>query len=68
MILSALTAEEKVELRLVSFFLKNGEEQCSSRSSENRIVPFREYKLIDRGCARIVEAVLGPKTLHLSML
>ena len=59
-------SEEK-EWRLVSFFLKNGEEQCSFRSSETGIVPYRDYKMIDCGCGRIVEIFLVPKTPHRSM-
>jgi hypothetical protein len=53
-------SEEK-EWRLISTFVKTGDDMCSFRALDDRIVPFREFELLESGSDSIVELILGPK-------
>jgi hypothetical protein len=52
---------EEREWRLISYFVKTGDDMCSFRALNDRIVPYREFELIDSGNGSIVEVILGPK-------
>jgi len=48
------------EWRLISYLVKKGD-SCSFRSLNDRIVPFREFDLLDLGSDSVAEVILGPK-------
>lgn len=52
---------EEREWRLISYFVKTGDDMCSFRALNDRIVPFREFKLLESESGSIVEVILGPK-------
>lgn len=52
---------EEREWRLVSVLVGTATESCSFRGVSNRIVPYREYDLLDLGLPPIREIVVGPK-------
>ncbi len=52
-------SEEK-EWRLISYLVKR-DNTCSFRAMNNRIVPFREFELIESKSKSIAEVILGPK-------
>ena len=52
-------SEEK-EWRLISYLVKR-DDTCSFRALNDRIVPFREYELLELESKSIVEVILGPK-------
>jgi hypothetical protein len=52
---------EEREWRLISYLVKTGDDICSFRVLNDRIVPFREFKLLESGSGSIVEVILGPK-------
>lgn len=52
---------EEREWRLVSMLVGTATESCSFRGVSNRIVPYREYDLLDLGLPPIREIVVGPK-------
>lgn len=53
-------SEEK-EFRLVSHLIKDSEEICQFHVVNNKIVPHKEFKLIDLGNDPIQEVIIGPK-------
>jgi len=53
-------SEEK-EFRLVSHLIKDTEDSCQFHTSNNKIIPHREFKLIDLSINPVVEIILGPK-------
>jgi hypothetical protein len=52
---------EEREWRLISYFVKTGDDMCSFRALNDRIVPFREFDLLESESGSIVEVILGPK-------
>jgi hypothetical protein len=52
---------EEHEWRLISYFVKTGDDMCSFRALNDRIVPFREFELLESERGSIVEVILGPK-------
>ncbi|MGO9137231.1 MAG: DUF2971 domain-containing protein [Syntrophales bacterium] len=52
---------EEREWRLISYLVKTGEDICSFRAVNDRIVPFREFELLESESGSIVEVILGPK-------
>jgi len=52
---------EEREWRLISYFAKTGDDMCSFRGLNERIVPFREFELLESESGSIVEVILGPK-------
>jgi hypothetical protein len=54
---------EEREWRLISYFVKAGDDTCSFRALNDRIVPFREFKLLESENVSIVEVMLGPKNM-----
>ncbi|MHB9074403.1 MAG: DUF2971 domain-containing protein [Desulfobaccales bacterium] len=52
---------EEREWRLISYFVKTGDDTCSFRALNERIVPFREFELLESESGSIVEVILGPK-------
>ena len=54
---------EEREWRLISHFVKGGDDTCSFRSLNDRIVPFREFDLLESENGSIVEVILGPKNI-----
>jgi hypothetical protein len=52
---------EEREWRLISYHIKSKVDNCSFRAMNDRIVPFREFELIDLGKDSVVEVILGPK-------
>lgn len=52
---------EEREWRLISYFVKTGDDICSFRALNDRIVPYREFELIESEGGSIVKVILGPK-------
>lgn len=52
---------EEHEWRLISLFVKSIGDKCMFRPSNNKIVPYREFKLESLGESAIIEVILGPK-------
>jgi hypothetical protein len=52
---------EEREWRLISYFSKTGTDMCSFRALSDRIVPYREYELVESQSSPIVKVILGPK-------
>lgn len=52
---------EEQEWRLVSILVGSATDSCMFRGTANRIVPYREYELLDLGLPPIREIVVGPK-------
>lgn len=52
---------EEREWRLISYLVKSGDDMCSFRALNDRIVPFREFELIESEIGSVVEVILGPK-------
>jgi hypothetical protein len=52
---------EEREWRLISYLVKSGNDMCSFRAMNDRIVPFREFELLKLGKDSVVEVILGPK-------
>lgn len=52
---------EEREWRLVAMLVGSVTESCSFRGVSNRIVPYREYGLLELGLPPIREIVIGPK-------
>lgn len=52
---------EEREWRLVSYLVKSGDDICSFRALNDRIVPCRPYELPESASGSIVEVILGPK-------
>ena len=52
---------EESEWRLISYFVKTGDDMCSFWALNDRIVPFREFELLESESGSIVEVILGPK-------
>ena len=53
--------KEEQEWRLLSYFAKNINDNCLFRANENKIIPYREFRLEKLGCNSINEIILGPK-------
>lgn len=54
---------EEREWRLISYFVKSGDDPCRFRATSDRIVPYREYELSPLEESSIVEVIIGPKNL-----
>ncbi len=54
---------EEHEWRLISYFIKTGKDVCSFRALRNRIVPYREFKLLKSESSPIAEVILGPRNM-----
>jgi hypothetical protein len=52
---------EEREWRLISYFAKTGDDMCSFRALNDRIVPYREFELLQSESGSIVKVILGPK-------
>jgi len=52
---------EEREWRLISYFVKTGDDMCSFRALNDRIVPYREFELVESESGSIVEVILGPR-------
>lgn len=52
---------EEREWRLISYFVKMGADMCSFHALNDRIVPYREFKLFELEDGPIVKVILGPK-------
>ena len=52
---------EEREWRLISYFVKSGNDPCLFRALDDRIVPYREFKLLEAEKGSIVKVILGPK-------
>ncbi len=52
---------EEREWRLISYLVKSGNDMCSFRALNDRIVPFREFELLELRNDSVVEVILGPK-------
>lgn len=50
---------EEREWRLISYFVKTGKDMCSFRAQNNRIIPFREFELLELDSDPIVEVILA---------
>ncbi|MFI5421716.1 MAG: DUF2971 domain-containing protein [Nitrososphaerales archaeon] len=51
---------EEREWRLLSFFQRDGEDECDHRASHDRIIPYREFNLAELNRRPITEVILGP--------
>jgi Protein of unknown function (DUF2971) len=60
-LLKTTAFREEREWRLISYFVKAGNDTCSFRALNDRIVPLKEFQLLDAGNDPIVEVILGPK-------
>jgi hypothetical protein len=62
-VLKSAAFPEEGEWRLLSFFImgSDGEDQCSYRALDNRIVPYRKVELKSLKRFPIAEVVLGPR-------
>ncbi|MEJ1463909.1 MAG: DUF2971 domain-containing protein [Candidatus Sedimenticola sp. (ex Thyasira tokunagai)] len=54
---------EELEWRLISYFAKTGDDQCMFRAANDRLIPYREFKLLELEESAISEIVVGPKNL-----
>jgi len=54
---------EEREWRLISYFMKQGNDVCSFRALTDRIAPYRKYGLLELQSEPIVEVILGPKNV-----
>lgn len=52
---------EEREWRLVSYSVKSGKEECEFRAVDDRIIPYREYEMVQMHVDPILEIILGPK-------
>jgi hypothetical protein len=52
---------EEREWRLISYFLYGESDKCSFRALNNRIVPYRDFELLESGNGSIMELIIGPK-------
>lgn len=52
---------EEREWRLISYFGKWIGDNCSFRALNERIIPYREFKLLESESDSIMEVILGPK-------
>ena len=52
---------EEREWRLISYFVKTRDDMCSFRALNDRIVPYREFELLQSESGSIVKVILGPK-------
>jgi len=53
--------QEEREWRALSHLAKDGEDACSHRVVNNRIVPYRKVELVELERSPIAEVILGPK-------
>lgn len=54
---------EEREWRLISYFVKPGNDACSFRALRDRIVPYREFELLKSESGSIAEVILGPRNM-----
>lgn len=52
---------EEREWRLISYFVKTGNDMCFFRALNDRIIPYREFELPELKSSSIVKVILGPK-------
>ena len=60
-LLKTAAFREEREWRLISNLFKTGDDECSFRAIGNRIIPYKEYELVDLDIGPIVQVILGPK-------
>jgi hypothetical protein len=60
-LLKTTAFREEKEWRLISYLVKTGNDRCSFRALNDRIVPFREFDLLQSESGSIAEVILGPK-------
>ena len=60
-VLKSHAFREEIEWRLISIFLKNGEDDAQYRCLSDRIIPYREYELPPLDNKVITEVILGPR-------
>lgn len=53
--------KEEREWRLVSILMHDSSDECLYRSTQNRVIPYRVFKLSQSDIPAIEEVVLGPK-------
>lgn len=54
---------EELEWRLISHFVKSGNDYCMFRAANDRLIPYREFELVALEESPIREVILGPKNL-----
>lgn len=59
--LKAYAFRDEREWRLLSYFVKAGEDRCSHRVTGDRIIPYRKVEFVESERIPIAEVVLGPK-------
>lgn len=52
---------EEQEWRLISYLLKGEGDKCKFRISNDRLIPYRSFKLKEIDTPTIIEVILGPK-------
>jgi len=60
-LLKSYAFREECEHRLLSHLVIDGEDDCSHRVVDNRIVPYRKVEFAELDCGPIAEIILGPK-------
>lgn len=61
--LKTMAFKEEKEWRLISYFVKTGEDICMYRAVDDRIIPYRIFELKSLEQDAIKEIILGPKNL-----
>ena len=59
--LKAYAFREEREWRLLSYLLRNGEDDCLHRVVHDRIIPYRKIELVELVRHPVAEVILGPK-------
>lgn len=62
-LLKAYGFREEREWRLISHFIRGGQDSCLYRAVSGRVIPYREFELLEGEEQPIREIVLGPKHL-----
>ena len=59
--LKAYAFREEQEWRLLSYLVRNGEDDCLHRVVHDRIIPYRKIELVELERHPVAEVILGPK-------
>lgn len=54
---------EECEWRLISYFVKLGDDECDFRATSDRIIPYRVFDIPPKDNGPISEVILGPKNI-----
>ena len=54
---------EESEWRLISYFIKQGDDECDFRATSDRIIPYRVFDIPPKETFPISEVILGPKNI-----